>query len=129
SRSRSLRISRAWISMSVAWPWMPPHGWWIMILLLGRAYRRPLAPAARRNAPMDAASPTQMVLTSGLISLMVSWMAKPAVTLPPGLLMYRLMWALGSWASKKSSWATTRFATWSVMGPPKKMIRSLSRRE
>lgn len=29
-RWRMLRISRAWMSMSVAWPWKPPSGWWII---------------------------------------------------------------------------------------------------
>src|SRR5690606_3457345 len=31
------RISRAWISMSVAWPWKPPRGWWIMTREFGSA--------------------------------------------------------------------------------------------
>ena len=34
-------ISLAWISMSAAWPWAPPNGWWIMIRLFGRLYRFP----------------------------------------------------------------------------------------
>ena len=61
------RISRAWISMSVAWPWKPPEGWWIMIrefgsavaLALGaggqqqRAHRGRLADADRRDVGLD----------------------------------------------------------------------------
>ena len=35
-RSRRYRISLAWIAMSVAWPWVPPEGWWIMTRELGR---------------------------------------------------------------------------------------------
>src|SRR5690606_31054117 len=31
------RISRAWISMSVAWPWKPPSGWWIITREFGSA--------------------------------------------------------------------------------------------
>src|SRR5690606_41105710 len=31
------RISRAWISMSVAWPWKPPRGWWIITREFGSA--------------------------------------------------------------------------------------------
>jgi len=41
----------------VAWPWLPPEGWWIMILELGSAKRLPLAPEASRKAPMLAAMP------------------------------------------------------------------------
>ena len=36
-RSLMRSISRAWMSTSVAWPWKPPSGWWIMIWLLGSA--------------------------------------------------------------------------------------------
>ena len=31
------RISLAWISMSDAWPWKPPSGWWIMTREFGSA--------------------------------------------------------------------------------------------
>lgn len=44
-------------------------------------------PLASKNAPMEAAMPTQMVETSHLIYFMVSWMAIPSVMEPPGLLM------------------------------------------
>ena len=50
--------------MSVAWPWTPPSGWWIMMREFGRAKRLPLAPAASRTAPIDAAWPMQIVATS-----------------------------------------------------------------
>ena len=43
-------------------------------------------PLASKNAPMEAAMPTQMVETSHLIYFMVSWMAIPSVMEPPGLL-------------------------------------------
>ena len=52
-------ISLNEISMSEAYPWAPPEGWWIMIRALGRANRLPLVPAASRWAPMLAAWPTQ----------------------------------------------------------------------
>ena len=55
SRWISLKV----ISMSEAWPWAPPEGWWIMIRALGRAKRLPLVPAASRWAPMLAAWPMQ----------------------------------------------------------------------
>jgi hypothetical protein len=73
--------------MSVAWPCIPPSGWWIMTLELGSAKRLPLAPAASRKAPMLAAMPVHRVDTSGLMKFMVSKIAMPALTLPPGLLM------------------------------------------
>ena len=43
------------------------QGWWIMILECGRLKRLSGAPAARRTAAMEAAIPTQMVETSGLM--------------------------------------------------------------
>ena len=56
-----------------------------MISALGRAMRFPFAPDESRNAPIEAAMPMQMVETSGLMYCMVSYMARPEVTLPPGL--------------------------------------------
>ena len=85
------RISFAWISMSAAWPCAPPSGWWIMIRELGSEYRLPCAPEASRNAPIDAARPTQTVETSGRMKRIVSKTAIPAVTEPPGLLTYTEM--------------------------------------
>ncbi|MNW04327.1 hypothetical protein D3C71_2004060 [compost metagenome] len=70
SRILMMRLARIW--MSEAWPSAPPSGWWIITSLLGRAKRLPLAPAVSRNAPMEAAIPTQMVETSALMNCMVS---------------------------------------------------------
>ena len=36
--------------MSVAWPCVPPSGWWIMIREFGSAERLPFAPAASSTA-------------------------------------------------------------------------------
>ena len=66
------RISFAWISMSVAWPRKPPSGWWISTRECGSARRLPLAPAASRTAPMEAAWPMQIVATSQRMYCMVS---------------------------------------------------------
>src|SRR5438094_577180 len=54
SSSRILKISRAWMSMSVAWPCTPPNGWWIMMRACGSANRLPRAPAQSRSSPIDA---------------------------------------------------------------------------
>src|SRR5581483_4446955 len=70
--SRSRMISRAWMSMSLACPCTPPAGWWIMMRACGSAKRFPLAPAARSQAAMLAACPTQSVEHSGLMYCMVS---------------------------------------------------------
>ena len=51
-------------ALSVAWPRAPPRGWWIMISAWGRALRLPFAPAASRNAPIEAARPMHSVETS-----------------------------------------------------------------
>jgi hypothetical protein len=58
-----------------------------MILELGSEKRLPLAPAASRKAPMLAANPVHRVDTSGLMKFMVSKIAMPALTEPPGELM------------------------------------------
>ncbi len=63
-RRRRKAISRAWFSMSIAWPWAPPWGWWISTRELGSAIRLPGAPPASRTAAPDAAMPMQMVETS-----------------------------------------------------------------
>src|SRR5437867_3341517 len=56
SSARTLRISFAWMSISVADPWTPPNGWWIMIRAWGSANRLPLAPAASSSAPLPHAN-------------------------------------------------------------------------
>ena len=65
-------ISRAWISMSVAWPWKLEETWWIRIFAFGSAMRLPFAPPASSSAPIDIAMPTQIVCTSGLMNCIVS---------------------------------------------------------
>ena len=65
-------ISRACISISVAWPWNPEQTWWIRIFALGSAIRLPFAPPASSSAPMLIAMPTQIVCTSGFTKFMVS---------------------------------------------------------
>ena len=74
--------------MSAAMPWAPPEGWWIMIRALVSATRMPGSPAASRKLPIEAAWPMQTVPTRGRIYCIVSWIAMPAVTTPPGELMY-----------------------------------------
>ena len=65
-------VSRAWISMSVDWPWNPPVGWWMSSRELGRAERRPGSPPARISAPIDIAMPTQIVRTGGPMNCIAS---------------------------------------------------------
>ena len=47
---------------------------------------------------------------------MVSWIARPAVTTPPGELMYMKMSFFGFSNSRKSSWAVISEAIWSSIG-------------
>ena len=51
---------------------------------------------------------------------MVSYIASPAVTRPPGELIYRLIGSSGFSDSKKSNWAQIKDAVWSSIGPVKK---------
>jgi len=114
--------------MSEAMPRAPPLGWWTMIRALGNAMRMPGSPAASRKLPMLAAWPTHTVETAGLMYCIVSWIAMPAVTTPPGELMYMLIGFDGFSLSRNSSWATISEAMWSSTSPVMNTIRSRSRR-
>ena len=48
----------------------------------------PGSPAESRKLPIEAHWPMQTVPTRGRIYCIVSWIAMPAVTTPPGELMY-----------------------------------------
>ena len=66
-------ISLAWISTSEACPASPPTlGWCRRILVFGSALLLPLAPAASRKAPIEAAMPSAGVTMSGLTKRIVS---------------------------------------------------------
>ena len=51
-------------------------------------------------------------------------MPRPAVTSPPGLLIYKLISFFGSSDSRNNSCAVTKDATLSLMGPTRNMILS-----
>ena len=59
-----------------------------MTLECGRADLFPGAPAQRRTDPIDAAIPVQIVATSGAINCIVSYIARPDETTPPGVFRY-----------------------------------------
>ena len=77
---------------------------------------------------MLAAMPMHSVETSGLMNCMVSKIARPALTLPPGELMYSEMSLSGFSLSRNNICATTRLAVWSLTGPTRKTTRSRSSR-
>ena len=58
-----------------------------MILELGSDLLFPFVPAESKKAPMDAAIPKHTVFTSHGMYCIVSKMANPACTEPPGLLI------------------------------------------
>jgi hypothetical protein len=68
----SFRICSACMIISVACHSTPPNGWCIIISLFGRANLFQGAPAVKRTAPIEAASPTQTVATSHLTYCIVS---------------------------------------------------------
>ena len=80
-------MDSARIVMSDSVPPRPPEGWCIMICACGSARRLPRWPAESRNCPIEAARPMATVDTSGSIHCMVSKIAMPADTDPPGELM------------------------------------------
>ena len=73
--------------------------------------------------------PMHVVCTGALMNCMVSYMARPADTLPPGELMYRWIGFSGLSASRNSSCAMMMFATSSLIGDPRNTMRSISKRE
>ena len=58
--------------MSVDWPSKPAEGWWMRIREFGSAMRLPLAPPVSSSEPIDIATPTTIVDTSGLMNCIVS---------------------------------------------------------
>ncbi len=67
--------------------------------------------------------------TGGRMNCIVSYIARPEVTTPPGELMYIEISFFGFSASRNSSCATTSVDMPSSIGPVTKMMRSFSRRE
>ena len=53
-------------------PCAPPSGWWIITRECGSAERLPAVPAVSSTAPIEAASPVQIVATSQFTSCIVS---------------------------------------------------------
>ncbi len=70
-----------------------------------------------------------IVVTGALIKFIVSVIDSPAVTDPPGELIYIEISFVGSCASKKSNWATIDVAMLSSTSPCTKTIRSFNKRE
>ncbi|MNP64917.1 hypothetical protein D3C76_1604600 [compost metagenome] len=85
-----------------------------------------MAPAVNRNAPIEAAIPTQIVDTSGLMYCIVSYIAIPAVMDPPGLFTYKEISFSGSSAARNSICAIMELATMSLTSDPKKIMRSFN---
>ena len=64
--------SRSWISTSRGAPRIPAVPWWIMILPLGSAMRRPAAPPPRIIAAADIPMPIRLVATGQLTCCITS---------------------------------------------------------
>src|SRR3954454_21145513 len=100
-----------------------------MIREFGNENRISLAPAHNSSEPAEAACPVHSVDTGGRMNCMVSYIASPDVTTPPGELMYIEISFFGLSASRNKSWATTGVDMPSSIGPVTKMMRSFRRRE
>ena len=88
----------------------------------------PFAPAHRRNCPIDAAIPMHVVATSHGTKFIVSKIAIPAYTEPPGEFMYREMSFSGLSAASRSNLALMSLASGSVTSAPRNTMRSWRRR-
>lgn len=129
--------SSTWTIHSVAPRWpsqqnQTMQGTWdircIMTVLFRNAYLFPFSPPANNRLPILAAIPIPNVCTGHDIYCIVSYIARPALTLPPGELMYSLIGRVASSASRKRSWAVRSVEGRSETGP-RKMTRSRRRRE
>src|SRR6266542_4969073 len=121
--------SRAVRSRSVACPWKPPlHGWWIRMRALAVARRRPLVPPASSTDAIEAARPEQVVATGQARLAMVSKIASPARTSPPGEFTRRSTGWSGSSCSRNSRRAMTSLASSVVTGPDSMTTRRRRRR-
>ena len=100
-----------------------------MCLEWGNIIRLPLVPAEANNDPIEQACPITIVCISDLTYCMVSYMAIPAVTNPPGEFMYKTISLPGACDSKNNNWAHNTEAVCSPIGPSNIIILSLSKRE
>ena len=89
------------------------HSRCIMMVEFLSEYRCPFSPPANNRLPILAAEPIQNVCTGVLIYCIVSYIARPAVTTPPGELMYSLIGRDESSASRNRSCAVRRVEVWS----------------
>src|SRR4029450_13194802 len=106
-RARWRRISSAARSRSVAWPWnWPAHGWWIRTRALAVPRRWPLVPEASSTEAIEAAMPAQVVATGQDSPWMVSTMARPLRTSPPGELIRSSIGSQGRSPSRHSRGVT-----------------------
>ena len=78
---RGRRFPRRWPGPRSARPTAGGSGSW----RAGGRSACPAAPPVNRIEPIEAAMPMQIVATSGLMKRIASYIARPAVTLPPGL--------------------------------------------
>ena len=86
-------------------------------------------PAPRRKAPIEAALPKQTVLVSHGTNCIVSKIAMPAETEPPGELMYIVMSEFASSFARYSSCASKHVADLVTVLEPRRRMRSRRRRE
>uniref|UniRef100_A0A1B0AWX6 Uncharacterized protein n=1 Tax=Glossina palpalis gambiensis TaxID=67801 RepID=A0A1B0AWX6_9MUSC len=100
-----------------------------MIRAFGNEYRIPGSPAVNSNEPIEQACPTHHVAIAGFTYCIVSYMASPAVTTPPGEFIYKCIGLFAFSDCKYNSWATTKELISSLICPIKHIILSLSRRE
>ncbi|KAI9586634.1 hypothetical protein GQX74_002481 [Glossina fuscipes] len=100
-----------------------------MIRAFGNEYRIPGSPAVNSNEPIEQACPTHHVAIAGFTYCIVSYMASPAVTTPPGEFIYKCIGLFAFSDCKYKSWATTKELISSLICPIKHIILSLSRRE
>ena len=94
-------------------PPLPPSGWWITSLELGRAYLFPFVPAAssRGGRAMLAGDPHANRRRSGLIYWMYRKGQARNRSTRRGFYIDRNIFPEG-FTLQKSNWAMTRLATW-----------------
>ncbi len=111
--------------MSAAWPPAPPLGWCSRKRVLGREKRFSLSPPSSMGTAMLATQPAPMATTGEWMNLIMSWMAKPASTWPPGDVITTLTGSCES-ASSTSNWPMTFSASVWLTVPETSTVRDIS---
>jgi hypothetical protein len=104
-------------------------GWCMRLRALGRVKRLPLVPRAAMRRAHAGGLADDVGADVGATNFIVSMMPRPAETLPPGRVDVDVDVVLGVLVGEEEELRDDEVGDLVGDGPPRKMMRSLSRRE